>query len=67
MAAHPVKAEMAVGSPKSRTKEPINIDAIIVCKKAYEVTLAAKEVKEQAEQRFAAYCQRFEKAHLIVE
>ncbi|MEE1953581.1 DNA methyltransferase [Aeromonas sp. 75A] len=32
-AAHPVKAEMSVAAPKSITKEPINIDAILVCKK----------------------------------
>lgn len=33
VAAHPVKAEMSVASPKSSTKNPINIDAILVCKK----------------------------------
>ena len=33
VAAHPVKAEMSVASPKSAAKEPINIDAILVCKK----------------------------------
>lgn len=32
-AAHPVKAEMSVASPKSKSKSPINIDAILVCKK----------------------------------
>ena len=33
VAAHPVKAEMSVASPKSATKSPINIDTILVCKK----------------------------------
>lgn len=33
VAAHPLKAEMSVGSPKTATKEPINLDAILVCKK----------------------------------
>ncbi|WP_375192537.1 DNA methyltransferase [Marinobacter sp.] len=33
VASHPVKAEMAVSSPKSGTKEPINLDALLVCKK----------------------------------
>ena len=30
---HPVKAEMSVGSPKFACKNPINLDAILVCKK----------------------------------
>lgn len=34
VAAHPVKAEMSVGSPKTAAKHPINLDAIIVCKKS---------------------------------
>src|SRR5690606_26312361 len=34
VAAYPVHAEMRVGSPKSRTKDPISIDVILVCKKA---------------------------------
>lgn len=33
VAAHPVKAEMSVSSPKSGTRDPINLDAILVCKK----------------------------------
>ncbi|RZK68469.1 MAG: hypothetical protein EOO85_24290 [Pedobacter sp.] len=32
---YPVKAEMSTASPKSSNKEPINIDAIFVCKKAF--------------------------------
>lgn len=40
VASHPVKAEMSVSSPKSGTKEPINLDAILVCKKVvYEEPL----------------------------
>lgn len=31
--AHPVRAELAAATPKSQTKEPILIDAIIVCRK----------------------------------
>ena len=30
----PVKAEMSVATPKSQTKEPIQLDIIIVCRKA---------------------------------
>ncbi|MFT3796604.1 DNA methyltransferase [Flavobacterium sp.] len=33
VASHPVKAEMDVASPKQAAKNPINIDAILVCKK----------------------------------
>ena len=31
--AHPIKSEMAVATPKAQTKEPINYDIILVCKK----------------------------------
>ena len=33
VASHPVKAEMSVSTTKSATQNPINLDAIIVCKK----------------------------------
>ncbi len=33
--AHPVKAEMSVAAPKSQAKEPIDIDIILVCRKAH--------------------------------
>jgi putative DNA methylase len=33
---HPVKAEMSVAAPKAQAKEPIQLDAIIVCRKAPE-------------------------------
>jgi len=33
VAAHPVHAELRVSSPKSATKDPISLDAILVCKK----------------------------------
>lgn len=32
--AHPVKAEMSVAAPKSQAKEPIDIDIVLVCRKA---------------------------------
>jgi adenine-specific DNA methylase len=32
-AAHPVKAEMSVALPKRQTKEPIDLDVILVCRK----------------------------------
>lgn len=36
VAAHPVYAEMSVASPKTSVKEPINLDAILVCRKNEE-------------------------------
>ncbi|OHB67493.1 MAG: hypothetical protein A2Y77_05870 [Planctomycetes bacterium RBG_13_62_9] len=32
--AHPVKAEMSVATPKSQAKDPIDIDVLLVCRKA---------------------------------
>lgn len=34
VAAHPIKAEMAVAMPKVQAKEPIDLDIILVCRKA---------------------------------
>lgn len=42
---HPVKAEMSVATPKSQAKEPIQLDIILVCRKAM---LAAKSSTIQA-------------------
>lgn len=33
VAAHPIKAEMAVAMPKTQAKEPIDLDIILVCRK----------------------------------
>jgi putative DNA methylase len=33
VAAHPVKAEMAVAVPKAQAREPINLDLIVVCRR----------------------------------
>jgi putative DNA methylase len=32
VAVHPIKAEMAVATPKSQAKEPINLDVVFVCR-----------------------------------
>lgn len=34
VAAHPIKAEMSVAMPKNQAKEPIDLDIIMVCRKA---------------------------------
>ena len=36
--AHPVKAEMSVAAPKSQAKEPIQLDVVLVCRKAVQDT-----------------------------
>lgn len=59
VAAHPVKAEMSVASPKSATKSPINIDAILVCKKEAHPPVV-KDIKKELLMRFNSYVNRFE-------
>jgi putative DNA methylase len=56
VAAHPVKAEMSVANPKSAAKEPINLDAILVCKK--EVT--APDILKPELEFLNSYVARFE-------
>lgn len=34
---HPVKAEMSVAAPKAQAKEPIQVDIVVVCRKAESV------------------------------
>jgi len=46
--AHPIKAEMSVGNPKAATKEPINLDAILVCRKQGGPALACRDVGQAA-------------------
>ena len=36
VAAHPIKAEMSVATPKSQAKEPIDLDIILVCRRREE-------------------------------
>jgi len=61
VASHPVKAEMSVSKTKAATKNPINIDAIIVCKKAIQPTHSnsADEVWLKASKSYQDYCDRF--------
>lgn len=61
MAAHPVKAEMSVGSPKSATRNPINIDAILVCKKCRNRDTANRKVWTYAMKNAMEYEERFER------
>jgi putative DNA methylase len=48
--AQPVKAEMAVATPKSQAKEPIQLDIIIVCRKTtYVATRTAPSIDASVE------------------
>ncbi|WP_434938093.1 DNA methyltransferase [Shewanella sp. HL-SH8] len=58
VAAHPVKAEMAVATPKSFSKEPINLDAILVCKKEQQPP-EIKDPNIEMVERFNDYITRF--------
>lgn len=39
--AHPVKSEMSVAAPKFQSKEPIQLDVILVCRKTPSVVIAS--------------------------
>jgi len=58
-AAHPVKAEMSGGSPKTAAKHPINLDAIIVCKKG-GAEKPILEAWDGAVRDYQDYSQRFQ-------
>ena len=48
VAAHAVKAEMAVSAPKTNTRQPINLDVILVCKKVVNESPGAVSLAELA-------------------
>ena len=41
---HPVKAEMSVAAPKSQAKEPIQLDIVLVCRKAAQDTRSTGDI-----------------------
>lgn len=61
VAAHPVKAEMALSVPKQQAKEPINLDLIIVCKQEGAVqekaAFSTKIIAEEAQDMVTRYNQ----------
>jgi putative DNA methylase len=58
VATHPIKGEMSVAAPKSQAKEPIDIDSIIICKRATVVGRNGLVVKDWPENA-AAVIRRF--------
>jgi putative DNA methylase len=59
VAAHPVKAEMSVSTPKSATKEPINLDTILICKKQNKSS-KIKNHRMNLKENIEKYVQRFD-------
>jgi putative DNA methylase len=62
---HPVKSEMSVAAPKARTKEPIQIDVIMICrKKALDVRprISATDAFTTAVNRAVAKASRLKQA-----
>ncbi|MBI2865415.1 MAG: hypothetical protein HYX94_12750 [Chloroflexi bacterium] len=54
VASHPVKAEMAVGVPKTQAKEPIDLDIVLVGRKSESVRRAVDQSLELNELRCRA-------------
>ncbi|MFO1432195.1 MAG: hypothetical protein U1F76_18960 [Candidatus Competibacteraceae bacterium] len=58
--AHPVRSEMSVAVPKSQTKEPIQLDVILVCKKrehdSRKVLESFQALAEAAQQSIKKLC-----------
>ncbi len=59
VAAHPVKAEMDVATPKTSTTNPINLDAILVCKKE-EKQMIDSDIMVDIINKYDYYVSRFE-------
>jgi putative DNA methylase len=59
---HPVKAEMSVAVPKSQAKEPIQLDIILVCRKASAFPNRKMPLYSEASDRARAKIQRMQKA-----
>lgn len=64
VAAHPVHAELRAASPKTAAKEPISLDAILVCKKQSEADVYLDEKSAIASTKVLA--KRLEKAGMSI-
>lgn len=65
VAAHPTKAEMAVGSPKAVAKNPINVDALLVCRKIANDEIA-KHIRITSQVKVEKYFERFRLAGRVL-
>ena len=60
VAAHPIYGEMKGASPKSSTKEPITLDAILVCKKSAGVHGRAENLADAIRLKTEATCRELQ-------
>lgn len=51
VAAHPVKSEMSVATPKHQSRQPIDIDMILVCRKQPATDIATRETLQSVVER----------------
>jgi putative DNA methylase len=65
VAAHPVHAELRAASPKSATKDPISLDAILVCRKR-TVVLAERVHAHDVNDEIDTIASRLEEAGLSI-
>ncbi len=59
VAAHPVKAEMSVAAPKTMSKEPIDLDLVIVCRRADGVASRASSKRLDPIEEAKAIVERY--------
>ena len=60
VAAHPIYGEMKGASPKSSTKEPITLDAVLVCKKSAGVRGRAENLADEIGLKAESICKKLQ-------
>ncbi len=65
VAAHPVHAELRAASPKTAAKDPISLDAILVCKKSTKVNVTSLD-KRLVIQQSEAIARRLQNAGMSI-
>lgn len=65
VAAQPIKSEMSVAAPKSQTKDPIDIDVVLVCRKrrfdarqGVSIEPAMKIAREEAQEKVRRFSRK---------
>ncbi len=64
VAAHPIYSEMKGANPKSSTKEPITLDAILVCKKSVGIYEQAVDIAEAVKIKTEGICRELKASGL---
>lgn len=60
VAAHPIYGEMKGASPKSSAKEPITLDAVLVCKKSAGVRGRAENLADEIRLKTESICRELQ-------